>query len=93
MPDLRGTKALVGRYHELSGSRPMNISFPDRGRAVAADASSLAADIVLPAGAGVRDLRRPRATPPIRRLREPPFMTKTAPTRPPTSPRSLNEVS
>ena len=58
MPDLRGTKALVGRYHELGGSRHMNISFPDRGRAVAADASSLAADIVLPAGEGVRDLRK-----------------------------------
>ena len=36
----------------------MNISFPDRGGAVAAVASSLAADIVLSAGADVRDLRK-----------------------------------
>ncbi len=36
----------------------MNLNFPDRCEAVAADVSSLAADIVLPVGAGVRDLRK-----------------------------------
>ena len=36
----------------------MNLNFPDRDGAVAADVSSFAADLVLPAGVGVRDLRK-----------------------------------